>query len=127
MSDSILTSVKKNLGIAATDTVFDPDLILYINGAFTTLNQLGLGPLEGFRIEGDTETWDQFTEDDLRLESVKTLVTLKVKLLFDPPALSFVITMLQEQIRELEWRLNVYREGTQWVNPMPVPTPPEEY
>lgn len=111
MSDSILNSTKKVLGIDADYDAFDPDIIMHINSAFSTLNQLGLGPDEGFMIEDDTTVWGDFLDDDKRLNSIKTLVYIKVRILFDPPTTSFVLAAQQEQIKELEWRLNVYREG----------------
>ncbi|QXO14620.1 hypothetical protein SEA_BURLEY_15 [Gordonia phage Burley] len=111
MSESILNSTKKMLGIDADYDAFDMDVILHINGALSTLNQLGLGPEEGFMIEDETAEWGDLLEDDMRLNSVKSLIYLKVRLVFDPPSTSFVLSAMQEQIRELEWRLNVYREG----------------
>jgi len=114
---SILTSVKKNLGIDESYTFFDDDILLYINGVFSTLNQLGIGPDDGFSIEDDTATWDTYLADNLKLSSVKTYMYLKVRLLFDPPATSFAIEALNRQAQELEWRLNVVREETAWVDP----------
>ena len=117
MIASILTSVKKNLGIDESYTFFDDDILLYINGVFSTLNQLGIGPDDGFAIEDDTATWDTYLADNLKLNSVKTYMYLKVRLLFDPPATSFAIEALNNQATELEWRLNVVREETAWVDP----------
>ena len=117
MIASILTSVKKNLGIDESYTFFDDDILLYINGVFSTLNQLGIGPDDGFSIEDDTATWDTYLADNLKLSSVKTYMYLKVRLLFDPPATSFAIEALNRQAQELEWRLNVVREETAWVDP----------
>lgn len=111
MENSILKSTKKILGISPEYTAFDIDVITHINSVFTTLQQLGIGPVEGFMIEDDSLEWGAFLGDDLRLNSVKTYVYLRVRLLFDPPVSSFAITSLQEQVRELEWRLNVHREG----------------
>ncbi|QKY79407.1 hypothetical protein SEA_AFLAC_15 [Gordonia phage Aflac] len=111
MSESILNSTKKILGIDEDYDAFDMDVILHINSALSTLNQLGLGPEEGFMIEDESAEWGDLLEDDMRLNSVKSLVYLKVRLMFDPPSTSFALTAMQEQIRELEWRLNVYREG----------------
>lgn len=119
MENSILNSTKKILGISADYEAFDTDIIFHINSAFSTLNQLGLGPDEGFMIEDDTEEWSDFIEDDLRLNSVKTYVFLKVRVIFDPPNTGYVLAALQEQIRELEWRLNVVRESYAWVDPDP--------
>jgi hypothetical protein len=124
METSILTSTKKILGIPDDYTVFDLDIITHINTAFSTLTQLGVGPAEGFMIEDNTAEWTDFIVDDLQYNSVKTYVYLKVRQLFDPPTTSYLITAFNEQIRELEWRLNVHREETGWVDPNP--TPPYE-
>lgn len=108
--DSILNSIKKILGIAPEYTEFDADVIMHINSTFSTLHQLGIGPLDGFMIEDDEVEWDAFLLGDNRLNSIKTYMGLKVRLPFDPPATSFGITAMQEQIKELEWRLNVAQE-----------------
>ena len=120
MSESILTSTKQNLGITAADTSFDADLLLFINGVFSTLNQLGIGPEDGFSIANATSTWDAFIGVDPKKNSVKTYMYLCVRLLFDPPQTSYLITALDNQKKELEWRLNALREDTEWVDPEPV-------
>lgn len=112
--DSILDSTKKTLGIEPDYDVFDPDLILHINSVFATLEQLGIGPEEGFEIEDADATWDEFLGGDKRLNAVRTYLYLRVKLLFDPPSTSFTLNAMQEQVREHEWRLNAYREGRQY-------------
>jgi hypothetical protein len=109
MSNSILLSTKKTLGLAEDYTAFDQDIIMHINSVFSVLHQLGIGPLEGFEIIDDTDTWEDFASD-VRLNSIRSYVYLRVRLLFDPPTTSFLLNALQEQIKELEWRLNVYRE-----------------
>lgn len=119
MDMSILNSTKKILGIASSYTAFDLDIITHINTAFSTLTQLGVGPAEGFMIEDDQATWADFILDDVQLNSVKSYVYLRVRLLFDPPATSYLITASQDQVRELEWRLNTHREATEWVDPDP--------
>lgn len=105
--ESILTSIKKLLGIAEEYEHFDPDIIMHINSAFSVLTQLGVGPEEGFRIEDASRTWYEFLYDDPRLEFVKTFIHLKVKLGFDPPTSSAAIEAINRQISELEWRINV--------------------
>ena len=104
--DSILTSVKKMLGITADYTHFDSDIIMHINSVFMILNQMGVGPKEGFSISSDVETWDEFTNDNLTIESVKSYMYLKVGLLFDPPTSSNVLDARNRLVSELEWRLN---------------------
>ena len=115
--DSILDSTKKILGIEPTYTAFDIDIIMNINGVLSTLQQLGIGPAEGFSIADNTATWDQFLGLDPRLNNVKTYVFLRVRALFDPPNTAYLVTSMNEQIRELEWRLNVTREGDAWTDP----------
>lgn len=105
--DSILTSIKKLLGITEEYKHFDPDIVMHINSAFSVLTQLGVGPQEGFRIEDASKTWSEFLYDDPRLEFVKSFIHLKVKLGFDPPLSSAAIEAINRQISELEWRINV--------------------
>lgn len=104
--ESILTSIKKLLGISEEYEQFDQDLIMHINSVFLILNQLGVGPSEGFFIYDDTAIWDDFLEG-ANIELVKSYMYLKVKLLFDPPLSSAVIEANNRMISEFEWRLNV--------------------
>lgn len=120
MENSILKSTKKVLGIDPEYTVFDLDIITHINSVFSTLTQLGIGPAEGFMIEDDIPEWSDFLGDDLKINSVRTYVFLKTRLWFDPPSTSYVIGALERQVAELEWRLNVHREATEWTDPDPV-------
>lgn len=109
--ESILTSIKKLLGITADCKDFDADIIMHINTVFMVLNQLGVGPSEGFRIEDDLKTWNDYIEENTNLDAIKSYIHLKVKLLFDPPLNSSVIKAIEDSIRELEWRLNVETES----------------
>lgn len=111
MADSILDSTKHALGMVAEYSVFDADIMMHINSAFSTLSQLGVGPAEGFMITGKDETWDTFLGTDPRLNMVRSYVYLRSRLLFDPPQVSFVLEGIKQQIQELEWRLNVQSEG----------------
>ena len=108
--DSILTSIKKLLGITEDYEHFDQDIIMHINSVFMILTQMGVGPADGFRIEDDSATWSDFTSDLKVLESVKSYMYLKVRLLFDPPTSSSVLDSTNRLISELEWRLNVAGE-----------------
>lgn len=121
MENSILTSTKKILGIDEAYTAFDLDIVVHINSVFSTLNQLGIGPVEGFMIEDATPTWDAFLGTDPRMNNVRTYMYLCVRLLFDPPTTSYLIDALNAQKRELEVRMNIYREETAWVDPTPAP------
>lgn len=106
MTESILTSVKKLLGIDESYTHFDPDLIMHINSVFSILTQMGVGPPNGFSITGSSEVWNDFiTKEPNNFSLVKSYMHLKVKLLFDPPLGSAVIESINRQISEFEWRL----------------------
>jgi len=106
--DSILTSIKKLLGITAEYTQFDSDLTIHINSAFSILTQIGIGPSSGFSIKPDEyAVWTDFLPEDPRLEMVKTYIYLKVRFMFDPPDRSAVAEAMKRQIDELEFRLNV--------------------
>lgn len=109
--DSILTSIKKMLGISEDYTQFDADLIMHINSVFLNLTQLGVGPASGFTIEDETTEWTDFINNNTQLQAVKSYIYLKVKLLFDPPLSSAVIESTNRMIAELEWRLNVAVES----------------
>lgn len=111
LDESILDSIKKLLNLLKDDTAFDTDVIININSVFTTLRQLGVGPEKGFRILGNEEKWNDFISDELMLDSVKTYVYLKVKIVFDPPLNSSLMDSFERQIKELEWRLNVEVES----------------
>ena len=121
MGTSILTSTKKLLGIDEDYTHFDLDVITSINSSFSTLNQLGVGPLDGFFITDDTAEWEDYLGDSNKLSLARSYVHLKARVIFDPPSTGFVLTATQEQIKELEWRLNVFSEVENYV-PEPVST-----
>ena len=109
--ESILTSIKKLLGIDEEYEHFDSDIIMHINSVFMILNQLGVGPTEGFSIKDKTATWEDFVTDLTKVEAIKSYVYLKVKLLFDPPLSSSVMESINRTISELEWRINVAAES----------------
>lgn len=105
--ESILTSIKKLLGIAEEYEHFDADLIIHINSVFLVLTQIGVGPSDGFMITDSNANWNDFVPDDVKkMQAVKIYVYLKVKLLFDPPSNSTLVESTKELIREYEWRLN---------------------
>jgi hypothetical protein len=110
MEESILKSTKKILGLDAQYTPFDLDIITHINAAFSILDQLGVGPDGGFYIEDETALWSDYLVPPNQLNLIKTYVYLKVRILFDPPGTSFLLQSAEDQIREYEWRLNVFRE-----------------
>lgn len=109
--DSILTSIKKLLGITESYEHFDPDIVMHINSALMILTQLGVGPPEGFVIEDDSSLWTDFLADTTNLEAVRSYVFMKVKLMFDPPTSGIVTEAYNRMVTELEWRLNVNAES----------------
>lgn len=111
VASSILTTVKKTLGLDSAYTAFDADILMHINSVFSTLNQIGVGPSDGVEVDDESVTWDQLLGTDLRLNSVKSYVYLKVRMLFDPPATSFAIAALESQARELETRIYMTKEA----------------
>ena len=110
MEDSILVTIKKMLGLDSNYTVCDTDIIVFINSAMMTLQQIGVGPVNGLAVTGITETWSDFLPSDTMIEGVKTYIYLNVKMAFDPPANSFVMDAMKQQKEELEWRLREQAE-----------------
>lgn len=109
--DSILLTVKSSLGVEIDYEGFDTEIILAINTAFMTLNQLGVGPTEGYKITNFEDAWTDFLAADvINLEAVKTFVQLKSRLIFDPPPNSFLVEAINREITQLEWRLTVQAE-----------------
>lgn len=107
MDESILISIKKVLGIDEDDSSFDTDIIMHINSVFGILWQLGVGPIEGFEIEDEGTTWNEFLPDRKYLNTVKSYMAMKVRKVFDPPQSSSVLEALEKSINEYEWRINV--------------------
>lgn len=104
--DSILTSVKKILGIDESYTHFDSDLIMHINAVILNLKQIGV--IDDYRaIENETTEWSDIFLEHPEVESIKTYIALKVRLLFDPPTNGSVKEAIEKNINELEWRINV--------------------
>ena len=105
--ESILTSIKKLLGIEEDYAHFDADIIMHINSVLSILTQLGVGSSEGYSIKDANATWDEFITNPAKLELVKSYVYLKVRLMFDPPSSSSAIESMKQLISELEFRIIV--------------------
>lgn len=116
METNILKSVKKNLNLDPEYSAFDYDILTHINAAFSTLNQLGVGPAEGFYLEDGSEDWGAYSVPAEQQHMVKTYLYLKVRMLFDPPTTSFLLSSMEKQLSEFEWRLNAFREEDVWEN-----------
>lgn len=106
---SILNDVKHMVGIMPENQAFDNDMIIFINGVFGTLTQLGVGPVDGYEITSADNDWEEFYTDP-RLNSIKSYIFLVTKLEFDPPTTGFLTDSMERQKKELEYRLNVVAE-----------------
>lgn len=104
---SILDSIKKLLGLESDYTQFDVDIIMHINSVFSLLHQIGASPYEGVSIQDSSATWGMYIGDVSNIAFVKSYMYLKVRSLFDPPTLSFTLTAMLDQIKEMEWRLSI--------------------
>ena len=107
MEESILITIKKKLGLSKDYTAFDTDVITNINTSLMRLGQLGVGPTTGFRITGPDETWSNFIGDRIDLEGIKDFIYMKARIVFDPPASASALQALKEEVKELEFCLNV--------------------
>lgn len=114
MEESILTTIKEGLGIVDEYTAFDNQIIMHINSVFMILNQIGIGPDSGFMIQDKADAWSEFIKeedwDGELFNLVRTYVTLKVKMIWDPPSSNVVSEVYQKQIEEFEYRLNLRSE-----------------
>lgn len=111
ISNSILNSTKRFIGgISENDTSFDVEIIAHINTVIATLRQMGVGPEEGYSITDASNTWDDYLGNSKILDSVKTYIGLKTRMIFDPPTSSAVGEAIKANIAELEWRLNITGE-----------------
>lgn len=110
MGESILTSIKKMLGISEEYEAFDLDIMICINSALSSLNQLGVGPADGFIVRNKSDSWIDLIGDSKKFESVKNYVYLKTRMTFDPPTNSSIASSFENQIKELEFRLTVKAE-----------------
>lgn len=108
--NSILDSVKKSIGIEPEYHPFDEEIIMDINTILGVLNQLGVGTI-GFTIEDNAATWDDFLAPEalkgITINEVKTYVSKRVQILFDPPTSGIYMDALKQVVSELEFRINV--------------------
>lgn len=104
---SILDNVKELVGVMPSETGFDEEIISHINTVFSTLQQLGVGPVEGFEIDDNTTKWSAYLGTTKILSMVKSYMKLRVRLLFDPPSTAAAIASFEHQVREFEGRLNI--------------------
>lgn len=110
MTESILDSVKAVCNLESDYTDFDDSILLFINAELAVLNQIGIGPVEGFSIEDASAVWDDFLEGEQRLNMVKSYLPLKVRMAFDPPTTGPLNTAMENICNMLFWRIREYRE-----------------
>ena len=122
MADSVFSSVKKVVGLLGDDGSFDEDILLHINSVVSTLRQLGLSIPSDFYVRDDVQTWRDLLGEFRDLDLVKSYMTMKVRLMFDPPSSSFGLKSMEEMVKEYEWRINVLTDQPYSV---PVPLSPE--
>jgi len=109
LNGSILTTIKQLIGISEHDDSFDINIVISINSVLTILSQLGVKEADGFTVNGVKEEWSDLIGDRTDLEYVKTYISLKVKMIFDPPQSSAAMDSFKRMIDELEWRIsNMY-------------------
>lgn len=105
---SILTSVKKLLGIPEDYDCFDSDILMNINMVLPVLRQIGVDT------NIDTVTaeskWDELSSSTEIVNMLRVYIALRVRIIFDPPTNSSLLEAIQKKIDELEWRLNVLGE-----------------
>ena len=121
MTNSIFQSVKKVVGLLEDDTSFDQDILLHINSVVSTLRQLGLSIPSGFYVRDDVQTWRDLLGEFRDLDLVKSYMTMKVRLMFDPPSSSFGLKSMEEMTKEFEWRINVLTDQPYSVPVLPSP------
>jgi hypothetical protein len=106
MESNILKSVKNNLGLPDDYAVYDEDVLMAINTTLSTVTQLGVGPEIGFEVD-EISTWEDLLGGDFRLNSIRTFIHLKCRLIFDPPGTSFAIAAIEKQLEEMAWRIEI--------------------
>lgn len=113
LEPSILLTIKKLLGSPKEYTAFDVDILIHINSVFSTLQQMGIGPEEGYSITGYDEKWEDYISvfDKHKMNSVKTYIYQKVRYVFDPPSNGNLLEALSNSIKELEYRLYTAKGG----------------
>lgn len=115
MNESILSTIKKLLGVTDDYDYFDQDLLIHINSALMSLSQIGVRPSQDFYTLDKDTTWSEYLgydyQENIDFGSIKSYIYLKVKLLFDPPQNSFTIEAINKMITEMEWRINIVSEN----------------
>lgn len=124
VANSIIDDIKLALGVPVENAEFDAEIIMHINSVIAELVQLGVGDQAvGYSVVNSQDTWDELISTEKRLNHVKSFMFLKVKMLFDPPTIGYVLTAIEHQIEQAQWRVMVAQDDI--IDPYdPPPTVP---
>lgn len=115
-NDSILTSIKKLMGLTEEYDAFDQDILILINSVLFELEQIGVKAKDGFSLSDKTSVWSDYSDDDRLLNALKPYIYMKTKLTFDPPTSSGALDSMNRIIDRFEWRINLYADTGGTVN-----------
>ena len=115
-NDSILTSIKKLMGLTEEYDAFDQDILILINSVLFELEQIGVKAKDGFTLSDKTAVWSDYSDDDRLLNALKPYIYMKTKLTFDPPTSSGALDSMNRIIDRFEWRINLYADTGGTVN-----------
>lgn len=115
-NDSILTSIKKLMGLTEEYDAFDQDILILINSVLFELEQIGVKAKDGFVLSDKTSVWSDYSDDDRLLNALKPYIYMKTKLTFDPPTSSGALDSMNRIIDRFEWRINLYADTGGSVN-----------
>ena len=111
--DSILLSTATGAGFSADyfadEASFKDEAITAINATLNKFNQIGIGVVD-FHIVDENATWDQFFGDTTPQSKqwfAREYAKHSLKKSMDPPNSSMLQSQLDDQMRELEFRLLV--------------------
>ena len=115
-NDSILTSIKKLMGLTEEYDACDQDILILINSVLFELEQIGVKAKDGFSLTDKTVVWSDYSDDDRLLNVLKPYIYMKTKLAFDPPTSSGALDSMNRIIDRFEWRINLYADTGGTVN-----------
>ena len=115
-NDSILTSIKKLMGLTEEYDAFDQDILILINSVLFELEQIGVKAKDGFSLTDKTVVWSDYSDDDRLLNALKPYIYMKTKLTFDPPTSSGALDSMNRIIDRFEWRINLYSDTGGTIN-----------
>lgn len=101
--DKVLDTVRRIIGGSFLDPHFDQELIVHINTVIAFLDQLGLKITT--RVITESTTWEELIPNVDLIEDIKTFISFKVRLIFDPPTGSSAMNALEKVVDECEWRI----------------------